>query len=41
MTNWVCGYTPYLGIVLYDCLPVVEVPKWWDVQYIGPKFDDG
>lgn len=39
--NWVCGYNPILGVVVYDCIPTTEAPLWWTVQYMGPKFDDG
>ena len=39
--NWVCGYEPYLGVVIYDCIPADKVPLWWDDAYLGPKFDDG
>ena len=39
--NWVCGYEPYLGVVIYDCIPEDKVPLWWDDAYLGPKFDDG
>jgi len=39
--NWVCGYEPYLGVVIYDCIPEDKVPLWWDDSYLGPKFDDG
>ena len=41
VNNWVCGYEPYLGVVIYDCIPADEVPLWWDDSYMGPKFDDG
>ena len=23
--NWVCGYEPYLGVVIYDCIPSDKV----------------
>ena len=23
--NWVCGYQPYLGVVIYDCIPSDKV----------------
>jgi hypothetical protein len=39
--NWTCGYTPYLGIVVYDCIPANVAPLWWDDSYMGPSFDDG
>jgi len=39
--NWVCGYEPYLGVVIYDCIPSDKVPLWWDDVYMGPNFDDG
>jgi len=39
--NWVCGYEPVLGMVIYDCLPAYEAPLWWDDSYLGPNFDDG
>ena len=26
VANWVCGYEPYLGVVIYDCIPEDKVP---------------
>ena len=28
VANWVCGYEPYLGVVIYDCIPEDKVPLW-------------
>ena len=32
----VCGYTPILGLVIYDCLPDYAVPEFWRRPLMGP-----
>jgi len=39
--NWVCGYTPILGLVIYDCLPDYAVPEFWRRPLMGPAFPSG
>ena len=39
--NWVCGYTPILGLVIYDCLPDYVVPEFWRRPLMGPAFPSG
>ena len=39
--NWVCGYTPILGLVIYDCLPTYVVPEFWQRPLMGPAFPSG
>ena len=37
----VCGYTPILGLVIYDCLPSSAVPHWWSRPLMGPGWPSG
>jgi len=41
IANWVCGYYPILGLVIFDCIPENQAPNWWKTPLMGPGFPTG
>ena len=39
LSTQVCGYTPILGLVIYDCLPDYAVPEFWRRPLMGPGLE--